>query len=388
MDKKKLMRKKKAELEEMLKARKLKADAKAKKNDMAELILAHERKVKTKARKRKPPKKVSKKARADREKQRMQPEPEAVRAAQEEVGAAKFSTEAAYREPPSGEIPARETPRYRETDVSTYPTELPKAYGEDRITAMVRDPYWMFAYWEVTPESSKRARSELGEEAEGSRTTIRVYDISGIDFTGQNAHSHFDIEVTGGADNWYINTGWPNRSYCVDIGLLGPRGSYRTIARSNAVHMPRATMSEEVDERWMSLEEEFERIYALSGGLQLGEGSLGLREMMEKQLEMHLASEAVGSLFSMAVPEKERGFRFVLDTELIVYGATEPDATVTMQGRPLKLRPDGTFSVRFALPDGKQVVPVTARSADGLEERTITPTVTRKTTAQEAVLQH
>jgi hypothetical protein len=84
--------------------------------------------------------------------------------------------------------------------------------------------------------------------------------------------------------------------------------------------------------------------------------------------------------------EKERGFWFVLDAELIVYGATAPDAAVTVQGRPVKLRPDGSFTLRFALPDGTQRIEATARSADGVEERTITPTVTRTTEVPEPVL--
>jgi uncharacterized protein len=64
---------------------------------------------------------------------------------------------------------------------------------------------------------------------------------------------------------------------------------------------------------------------------------------------------------------------------VIVYGATEPDAAVTFQGRPVQLRPDGTFSFRFSLPDGKFVFDARAVSADGLEERVITPTVQRTT---------
>ena len=66
-------------------------------------------------------------------------------------------------------------------------------------------------------------------------------------------------------------------------------------------------------------------------------------------------------------------------TELIVYGATEPKAAVTLQGQPIKLRPDGTFSVRMDLPDGAQTIPVQATSPDGVETRTITPIVTRET---------
>lgn len=377
MDKKKLMRKTKSELVEMLEAQGIEADENALKKDLVDAVLAAARKPRpAPAKKAKPKRQVKEPVAAKTKKERVT-DAEAVRKAQQKVEETKYSTEFARPEARPKEPPAPEPP--------AYPTELPRGYGDDRITAMVRDPYWIFTYWEVTPETFSRARRELGEEADGSKTALRVYDITGVLFTGENANSHFDIEVVGGADNWYINTGRPNRSYCVDIGLLSPQGRFYTLARSNAAHMPRAGMSEEVDECWMSLEEEFERIYALSGGFQIGAGSLELREMMERQLRMQLASEAVGSLFSMAVPQKERGFWFIVNTELVVYGATQPDATVTIQGKPVSLRPDGTFSVRFALPDGEQVIPVTAQSADGVEERTITPTVTRTTSAPEPV---
>jgi len=59
------------------------------------------------------------------------------------------------------------------------------------------------------------------------------------------------------------------------------------------------------------------------------------------------------------------GFCLRLNAELVVYGATEPDANVTIAGRPIQLRPDGTFSYRFALPDGNYQLPVTATSARG-----------------------
>lgn len=64
-----------------------------------------------------------------------------------------------------------------------------------------------------------------------------------------------------------------------------------------------------------------------------------------------------------------KGFWFNVNAELIVYGATEPDATVTVGGRKIKLRPDGSFSYRFALPDGKYEMPVVAISADQTDGR-------------------
>lgn len=69
------------------------------------------------------------------------------------------------------------------------------------------------------------------------------------------------------------------------------------------------------------------------------------------------------------VPAAGRGFRFEVNAELIVYGATEPDATVTIGGRRIQLRPDGSFSYRFALPDGQYALPIVATSADAVEQR-------------------
>ena len=62
-------------------------------------------------------------------------------------------------------------------------------------------------------------------------------------------------------------------------------------------------------------------------------------------------------------------FWFNVNAELIVYGATEPGAKVTLGGHEIKLRPDGTFSYRFALPDGKYELPAIAISADGTDGR-------------------
>ena len=68
-------------------------------------------------------------------------------------------------------------------------------------------------------------------------------------------------------------------------------------------------------------------------------------------------------------PPSTTTHRALTDAELILYGATEPDAAVTVGGRTIKLRPDGTFSYRFALPDGHYELPAVATSADGTDAR-------------------
>lgn len=83
-----------------------------------------------------------------------------------------------------------------------------------------------------------------------------------------------------------------------------------------------------------------------------------------------------------------RGFWFNINAELIVYGATEPDATVILEGRPIRLRPDGSFTLRFALPDGDYALPAEAVSADGVEARAARLAFARRTTYRGSVEPH
>ena len=75
------------------------------------------------------------------------------------------------------------------------------------------------------------------------------------------------------------------------------------------------------------------------------------------------------SPFGGAPADISKDFWFNVNAELIIYGATEPDAKVTLGGHEIKLRSDGTFSFRFALPDGKYDLPAVAVSADGTDGR-------------------
>lgn len=121
-------------------------------------------------------------------------------------------------------------------------------------------------------------------------------------------------------------------------------------------------------------------------------GSLEITELVRRQLVKELSERAAaqlaagqgalglgspsspfGALGSLPGPiaggEKARGFWFNVNAELIIYGATEPDAAVTIGGRKIRLRPDGTFSYRFALPDGTFELPAIATSAAGDDSR-------------------
>ena len=64
-----------------------------------------------------------------------------------------------------------------------------------------------------------------------------------------------------------------------------------------------------------------------------------------------------------------REFFMHLNAEVIFYGGTHPDAKVTIAGKEIMIRPDGTFRYHFVFPDGEFEIPITATSPDGVETR-------------------
>ena len=56
-----------------------------------------------------------------------------------------------------------------------------------------------------------------------------------------------------------------------------------------------------------------------------------------------------------------------------------------MQGEPVKVHADGTFHVRFDLPNRRQVIPIVACTKDGIEQRTVVLAVERNTKVMEPI---
>ncbi len=259
--------------------------------------------------------------------------------------------------------------------------EIPRGYNVDRIVAMARDPHWIFAYWEVTDHKYRELERAFGPVWPSCKMILRVYDRAAAD------ERHFDIVLTREARTWYINVSALGR-YQIAIGALSPDGRFELVAISNVVETPSDRVSDRIDEKWMVPDDVFDKIFAASGGYDMHSASGELKALLEKHLLEELSSGAVTSFGSGALYKEAKGraFRLWVATELILYGGTEPDARVTVQGKEVKLRPDGTFSLRFALPDGKIDLPVTAASGDGVEKRTIETDVTKKSRKKEPVI--
>lgn len=260
--------------------------------------------------------------------------------------------------------------------------------ARDRLVVMVRGPFWLHAYWELSRHGVSRAQAALGQEWHSAKPILRLFEVSAGTTTNTSEAPVRDVEIHGGVNNWYIDVKNPPRSYRLDIGYLGASGKFFVLARSNVVSTPKAAASDALDENWSEVAEDFDKIYAMSGGYAASSASTELQELFEERLRRPMGSPLVtqfGAGVEALLPKK-RGFTFEVDAELLVFGSTNPDAHVTLQGEPVKLRPDGTFTMRFSLPNCRQVIPAVACSRDGFEQRTVVLAIERNTKTMEPLL--
>jgi hypothetical protein len=299
----------------------------------------------------------------------------------------KDATRPLPEKPASKPAPSRPTPpAVIARPMPVPPHALGHGHVKDRIIAMVRDPYWLHTYWELSRSTLARAQAALGQEWHTARPVLRLMDVTSEDTTSASERHVRDIEIHGGVNNWYIDVTTPPRSYRIDVGYLARRGKFFVLARSNVVNTPKAGVADMLDENWSSVQDHFQKIYHQSGGSGGSASSQDLREVFADKLHRPMNGLSMTTLGTGALHGPSGGFHFEINAELIVYGATEPNAKVTLQGEPVQLRSDGTFTVRFSLPDSRQIIPAVAASPDGVEERTIVLAVERNTKELEPMI--
>ena len=278
--------------------------------------------------------------------------------------------------------------RSARADQSSSKRRKTKRTTRDRVVLMVRDPYWLHVYWEVTRRSVERAQAALAQQWHSARPVLRVLELSDGSTTSVSESVVRQLEIHSGVSTWYVDLRDPPGTYCVDIGYLSAEGRFHAIARSNKVTTPDPGGSTTVDQNWADVAEDYERIYSQSGGNNANGTGRELQEVFEEQLRRPMGSPVVTryGLGAEGLLNKERDFTFEVDCELIVYGVSKPDAYVTLAGDPVKLRPDGSFTVRMRLPEKRQVIPVVADSSDGLEQHTTVLAIDRNTKTLEPVI--
>ncbi|NDJ18068.1 DUF4912 domain-containing protein [Myxacorys almedinensis] len=295
--------------------------------------------------------------------------------------------------------------------------DLPTGYGESRIVLMPRDPQWAYSYWDVPNDHREAARTQGGQ-----RLALRLYDVTDVNLDHQSPHSLQQYDCEELARDWYVPIPVSDRDYLVEIGYLTTDGRWLMLARSAPVSIPPVYPSDWFDDQLVTIDWEedlrdktflelvppdrqrpdqpqheiYDEIFGLAQGTESQRlaGSLfgSMQQVPQTAISSFVLPSGVGAWalptpsgmgvsgaltlsgagFSGIVPPpRPRKFWLVADAELIVYGATEPDANLTIAGQPIDLSPDGTFRFQMSFQDGQIDYPIMAVASDGVQTRSI-----------------
>ena len=260
----------------------------------------------------------------------------------------------------------------------------------DRLVLMVRDPFWLHVFWEVSAKTMERAKVALGHVWYTSVPVLRLFRLS-ADGTGAPKRQLIrDVPVHGGVNNWYLDVTNPPSTFIVELGYLTREKKFHPTLSSNIVETPQQQVIDELeklDGNWKGVADDLGRVFKLSSGERHNQE---LKEVMEEQLGRPMSPQLL-SRYRVAkqgnIDKPRRNFRFTSDVDVIIHGKADPNVQVTIRNEPVVVNEDGTFAVRFALPEKRHLFSIEAEGSDGVEMQRTILTLERNTRILETVIQ-
>ncbi len=326
------------------------------------------------------------------------------------------------------------------TDVDAGLAELPAGYGDSRIVLMPRDPQWSYTYWDIPNEHKQELRRQGGQQLalrlydvtdinieyqsphsiqeypcdELAREWYLPMPVSDRDYVADIGYRCHDgrwlilarsipvhvppVYPSDWIEDVFVTVDFEEDLRAKTVYELVPPAKRAAAATTNG---SQSTTSNPIYDDIFGMAQSIEQqrvAGSLFGSIQHVAGSIQSVSLAEQALSSYVFPSGVGMWavptvsgltmsgvgmsgagFSGDVPMRPRQFWLIADAELIVYGATEPDATVTIGGRPIKLNPDGTFRFQMSFQDGVIDYPIMAVAADGVQTRSIHMNFERET---------
>ena len=305
------------------------------------------------------------------------------------------------QKPASGQPPSPESPKPE-------PKALPEAYGTQKLLLLARDPHSLYAHWDLTREQ----RSQYEAMASGGQLAVRIHSLP-------TRTPVAEVNLAPEAQDQFIQVPLAGSGYLAELGYYGPQRDWVSVANSSAAFTPPEKASEDRTAQFATLSppaatQPAQPVAPGRKPLSLGTvaayppltttpppedtGYKESRVESSTQMQPSGAQPGVSGVYEPWTPEQQAAlteltsalalavnvsspvggmnvssplggeqpserFWFNINAELIVYGATDVGAQVTVGRRRITLRPDGTFSLRVALPEGEHTLDVLARSS-------------------------
>ncbi len=280
------------------------------------------------------------------------------------------------------------------------PTIPPTVDAQTNLVFLPRDPEWAYVFWQISDADREKAQS-LG----ANKLCLRLYDVTGTKDGDFNQGTLREIAVDSYSTEWYLPIPVSDRDYKVELGY---RYGFKwmSLAFSSAGHVPNSQPSEQILDKFVpfNLESTSETDLAITNtdGSEIN----GLHERLYQAATTYSKRSRIGSeefmentnvsapspyqndsgagIWSSGLNESgvgisNRSFWLVADAELIVYGATDPSATLTIGNEKVPLASDGTFRLQVPFRDGMQKYEIKATDSTGHQDRSITMQFDRDT---------
>ena len=271
-----------------------------------------------------------------------------------------------------------------------------------RVVFLPRDPQWAYVFWEIS--DSDRRQAQVGGAA---FLCLRLADVTGLENGSSHPHTLQEVPVDSHSTEWYLPVPLCDRDYRVELGYKSENRwislAFSSVARVPALHpsdqildqfvpfsleatpsvTPVAPITKTTDPDPESTDSKLhERLYQsatthfrnrrvgseiLHESNSLGSGPHGLNDSGVGLWASGRNESGLGG-----IAPRQRSFWLVADAELIVYGATDPSARLTIGKEDVPLSSDGTFRIQVPFRDGEQVYAIEATAADGEQKRNIT----------------
>lgn len=265
---------------------------------------------------------------------------------------------------------------------------FPRPTNERELVLIDVDPRQIHAFWSLPVGAVAVARAEPEGAGEDAPMILRLTEIG-----GEGApNTFFDVEVVGLQAQSYVHVESDCRRYRGELGLRRPDGVLISMVASNDVELPPAAPAAPVEAEsrepvtamlpsdiaavsvpFFTAPEPAGQSRVVPGppvaspGLPTGEAqdhrqespppaATGVaaddshRAAHQPPLLPTLPLENVLAVSSFAPGSDEVDFE--VNAELRVFGRARPGSHLVLFGRPVPLRPDGTFSVVRPLPRG------------------------------------
>jgi hypothetical protein len=266
------------------------------------------------------------------------------------------------------------------------------------VVFLPRDPQWAYCFWAISDRDRQKAR-----EAGATSLCLRVADVTGLGADQSHPHALQELVVDNHASEWFLPVPVDGRDYRVELGFRLRNGGWYSLAFSAVAQVPALEPSQRVADAFVpfSLDQPLptaapevrfgggvthEQIYQIATAAGTRTRRVGSEVLHEFEgVQQGLLNDSGVGVWASGRSEsgsglvRQRSFWLVADAELIVYGATDPSASLFIGDQQVPLSADGTFRVHVPFRDGEQLYPIRAIAADGEQERSIRLEFERRT---------